>query len=233
MARYVVTGANRGLGLEFVKQLLARGERVIGGCRKPAQSRELNALAAAHPGHLHVLPLDVANEKSIAEFAREAALVADRVDVLVNNAGVLVPGERFGNVTAKALADSFAVNASAPLLLAQAFAPLLLAAAPAAKIANVSTQLASIAQAQGFRTVSYAMSKAALNMVTRRLAAELAPQGISVISLHPGWVQTDMGGAGANLTPTEAVTALLRVIDALSAEISGAFIAYDGTPLPW
>jgi NAD(P)-dependent dehydrogenase (short-subunit alcohol dehydrogenase family) len=233
MARYVVSGANRGLGLEFVKHLLARGERVIAGCRKPGQSQALNALAAAHPGHLHVLPLDATSERAIAGFAQEAAMVAERVDVLINNAGLLVSGEQFGNVTAKSLADSFAVNATAPLLLAQAFAPLLLAAAPGAKIASISSQLGSIERATEFRTVSYAMSKAALNMAMHRLAADLTPQGISVISLHPGWVQTDMGGTGANLTPAESVSGLLRVIDALTPEHSGGFLAYDGAPLPW
>ena len=233
MSRYVVTGANRGLGLELVRQLLARGERVIAGCRRPGQAQALNQLAGAYPGHLHVLPLDAASERSIVEFAREAALVAERVDVLINNAGVLIAGERFGTVQATALAESFAVNASAPLLLVQALAPLLRAAAPGARVINLSTQLASLAQASAFRTVSYAMSKAAQNMATRCLAAELTPQGIGVVAVHPGWVRTDMGGAQAPLAPADAAAALLHFVDALQPAQHGGFYACDGAALPW
>jgi NAD(P)-dependent dehydrogenase (short-subunit alcohol dehydrogenase family) len=233
MGRYVVTGANRGLGLEFTRQLLARGERVIAGCRKPAQAHALNHLAGQHPGHLHVLPLDVASERSIAEFAREAALVADRVDVLINNAGVLVGGERFGELAAKTMLDSFAVNAVAPVLLTQAFAPLLRAAAAGAKVANISSQMGSMADATSARSPSYSMSKAALNMATRRLAAELTGQGIAVFCFHPGWVQTDMGGSQATTPVEESASALLQQIDRFGSAQAGGFFDRHGKPFPW
>jgi NAD(P)-dependent dehydrogenase (short-subunit alcohol dehydrogenase family) len=232
MSLAIVTGANRGLGLEFVHQLLARDWRVVAGCRKPGQALKLTGYAGAHPGRLHVLPLDVASERSITGFARETALVTDRVDLLINNAGVLVAGERFGSVAAKSLADSFAANASGPLLLTQALADLL-AASDAPRVANISSQIGSIANTQAFRTASYAMSKAALNMATRLMAAELRGRGAIVACFHPGWVQTDMGGANATLSIVDSVTALLTRILALTPDDAGRFIGVDGNDLPW
>jgi NAD(P)-dependent dehydrogenase (short-subunit alcohol dehydrogenase family) len=232
MSLAIVTGANRGLGLEFVHQLLARDWRVVAGCRKPGQALKLTGYAAAHPGRLHVLPLDIASERSIAGFARESAMVTERADLLINNAGVLVSGERFGTVAAKSLTDSFAANASGPLLLAQALAGLL-QASEQARIANISSQIGSIANTQSFRTASYAMSKAALNMATRLMAAELLAHGITVACFHPGWVQTDMGGANATLSIVDSVTALLGRILALTPADAGRFIGADGNDLPW
>lgn len=232
MSLAIVSGANRGLGLELVAQLLARGWRVVAGCRK-TQERRLTELAGAHPGRLHVMPLDVASERSIAAFVGEVGIVTDRVDLLINNAGVLVSGERYGQVSGKSLADSFAVNATGSLLLTQALTALLLEAV-GARVANVSTVMASIAQTDTFRTPSYAMSKAALNMATRLLAAELGPQGVVVACFHPGWVQTEMGGASAPLAVDTAAQALLDRAIALQPGDSGRFIASeDGSDLPW
>ncbi len=228
----IVSGANRGIGLELVHQLLGRGWRVIAGCRK-TQVLRLTELAGAHPGRLHVMPLDVASERSIAAFVGEARIVTDQVDLLINNAGLLVSGERFGHVDAKSMADSFAVNACGPMLLTQACAELLQTAS-GARVANISSIMGSIASTDVFRTPSYAASKAALNMVTRLLAAELSPHGITVASLHPGWVQTDMGGANATFGVEKAATALIDRILALDAGDSGRFIASeDGRELAW
>uniref|UniRef100_UPI002623BA10 SDR family NAD(P)-dependent oxidoreductase n=1 Tax=Thermomonas sp. TaxID=1971895 RepID=UPI002623BA10 len=124
----VVTGANRGVGLEFTRQLLARGDRVVASCRHPGKATELNALVGHHPGRLHVLPLDVASPDSRAAFLAELPLALGeeaRIDLLINNAGVLHSGERFGQLQQATLEDSLRVNAIAPLLLAQALAPLL------------------------------------------------------------------------------------------------------------
>ena len=231
--RCLVTGANRGLGLELVRQLLARGDRVIATCRQPGKATVLNPLAGEHPGRLHVLPLDVGDPKSIAELARELALLDDGdrpLDLLVNNAGVLHSGERFGSVSAANLDDSFATNARAPFLLTQALAPAL---ADGATVANISSQLGSIAGVGGFGTPSYAISKAAQNMATALLAQALAERGISVVALHPGWVQTDMGGAGAPVTPVQSVTGLLKVIDGVTAADSGRFLDYSGGAMAW
>lgn len=230
--RALVSGANRGLGLEFVRQLLAQGARVIAACRHPGRAHELTAQAAAHPGHLHVLPLDVARPASVAELAREAHLLFEGLDLLVNNAGMLVAGERFGQVEAEALETSFRTNAAGPLLLTQALAPLL-AQGTTPRVANVSSILGAIGAVREFRSPSYAISKAALNMATVQLARALAPQGIAVVALHPGWARTDMGGAQAEVDPRDAVAGLLRVIAALGIADSGSFRDWRGETLPW
>jgi NAD(P)-dependent dehydrogenase (short-subunit alcohol dehydrogenase family) len=231
--RSLVTGANRGLGLEFVRQLLARGDRVVATCRHPGKATALNALAGEHPGRLHVLPLDVADPRAIAELQRELLLLADdgeRLDLLVNGAGVLHSGERFGSVSAVNLDDSFRTNAMGPFLLTQALATRL---ADDARVANITSQLGSIANTTRFGTPSYDISKAAQNMATALLAAALRERGIVVVALHPGWVQTDMGGAGATVTPADSVAGLLRVIDGLKQTDSGRFLDWRAQSLPW
>lgn len=228
--RCVVTGANRGLGLALAEALLARGAHVVAACRHPGKANELNRLAGGHPGHLHLLPLDVADPKSVEAFARELPLVVDGIDLLVNNAGVLHSGERFGKVEARQLEDSFRTNAMGPFLLAQALAPQL---AEGGKIANLSSQLGSIAGLSRFGTPSYAISKAALNMATALLKSALAERGIAVLALHPGWVQTDMGGKDAMVTPEDSAAGLLRVIDAATLADSGRFLDWQGAPLSW
>jgi NAD(P)-dependent dehydrogenase (short-subunit alcohol dehydrogenase family) len=232
MRRCLVTGANRGLGLEFTRQLLARGERVLATARQPGRALELNELSAAHPGHLHVLPLDLARPASIHELVREAEPLLDGLDLLLNNAGVLPGGERFGRLDADTLDHALAVNVRGPLLLTEALAGLL-RRGERALVANLSSTIGSIAQTRAFRTPSYAISKAAQNMATRQLAAALAEHGITVLALNPGWVRTDMGGERAPLAPAEAVARLLRVIDAAGPERSGMFVDGDGQALPW
>lgn len=232
MQRILVTGANRGLGLEFTRQLLARGDRVLAACRHPGKALALTELAGAYPGHLHVLPLDLDKERSIAELAREAGALTDALDGLINNAGLLVSGERYGEITGKALSDSFTSNVIGPLLLTQALSPLL-EKAKNAKVMNLSSRLGSLAISSSFGTPSYAISKAALNMATRQLAAALAPRGVCVFCVSPGWVSTDMGGASAPVTPHDAVACLLKVLDAATAADAGRFIAADGVTIAW
>jgi NAD(P)-dependent dehydrogenase (short-subunit alcohol dehydrogenase family) len=229
----LVTGANRGIGLTFVRQLLARGDRVVATARHPGRASALNALAGDHPGRLHVLPLDVADPRAIAEAQRELLLLdgdGERLDLLVNCAGVLHSGERFGSVGAANLEDSFRTNAMGPFLLTQALAPRL---ADGARVANITSQLGSIAATNRFGTPSYAISKAAQNMATAQLAAALRERGIIVVALHPGWVQTDMGGSGATVSPQDSVAGLLRVIDGLQLADSGRFLDWRGQSLPW
>ena len=228
----LVTGANRGLGLAFVRELLARGDRVVATSRHPGKATALNALAGEHPGRLHVLPLDVASAKSRAELVRELPLVldGDRLDLLVNNAGVLHSGERFGHVEAAILDDSLQVNAVGPFLLAQALAPTL---ADGATIANLSSVMGSIASRDEFRSPAYCMSKAAQNMGTVLLAKALAPRGIRVVALHPGWVRTEMGGASASVDAADSARGLLAVIDGLTPAQSGRFLDWQGQALPW
>lgn len=226
----LVTGANRGIGLEFVRRLLARGDRVVATCRHPGKASALNTLAGEYPGRLHVLPLDVANAKSRTELARELPLVCAHIDLLVNNAGVLHSGERFGELTDANLDDSFRINTTGPLLLTQALAPTL---SDGGTVANISSTLGSIANTSRFGTPSYNISKAAQNMATVLLAHALRDRGIKTVALHPGWVQTEMGGDGAQITVQESVTGLLQVIDGLRSVDSGGFLDWQGSPLPW
>ena len=228
----LVTGANRGLGLEFVRQLLARGDHVVATCRHPGRAHALNQLAGEHPGRLHVLPLDVADPRAIAELVRELPLLDPglRLSLLLNSAGVLHSGERFGSVTAANLEDSFRTNAMGPFLLAQALAPALV---DGARIANITSELGSIAGLARFGTPSYNISKAAQNMATALLAKALATRGIIVLALHPGWVQTDMGGSDATLTPTQSAQGLLQVIDGATLQSSGRFFDWRGETMEW
>lgn len=241
----LITGANRGIGLRFTETLLARGDRVIACCRQPGKAQALNALSALHPGRLRLLPLDVASEASRAELVRELPLVLGeaRLDLLLNNAGVLHAGERFGQLAQATLEDSLRINAIGPLLLAQALAPLLAdgpaelasgAASPAFPvIANLSSQLGSIAGVNRFGAPSYAISKAALNMVGAQLAQALAARRIVVLNFHPGWVQTDMGGPNATHAAGTVVPGMLAQIDAATPAQSGGFFDWQGRPLPW
>jgi NAD(P)-dependent dehydrogenase (short-subunit alcohol dehydrogenase family) len=231
MPNVVVTGANRGIGLEFTRQLLAHGARVFAACRQPGKALKLTELAGAHPGRLHVLPLDLARERSIAEFAREAGVLTSSLDVLVTNAGTLASGERFGKLGAKSLVESFTVNAAGPLLLSQALAPLLLAASRPL-IVNLTSELGSLSQTKSFYTPSYGISKAALNMVTRLLAAELRERAI-VVSVNPGWVQTDMGGQRAPVPVHESVAGMLELMATLEQRHSGGFFDYGGATMAW
>ncbi|WP_028839517.1 SDR family oxidoreductase [Thermomonas fusca] len=276
MSRTVlVTGANRGIGLAFAGQLLARGDHVIATCRHPGKAAALNALGGEHPGRLHVLPLDVANDRSRAELVRELPLVLGedgRLDLLINNAGVLHSGERFGQLRQETLEDSLRINAIGPLLLAQAVAPLLRdgnrAAGGNEDVAGTGTTGAVINQANHverldhgsggaraadttssgpalrsgfagsgganrFGAPSYAISKAAQNMASAQLAQALAARGIVVLSLHPGWVQTDMGGGKAPDAPADVVAGMLRLIDAATPAQSGQFFDWRGEVLPW
>ena len=229
----LVTGANRGIGLEFVRQLLARGDHVVAACRHPGKASALNTLAGEHPGRLHVLPLDVGSEKSRTELAHELPLVLgedERIGLLVNNAGVLHSGERFGHVEAAILEDSFRTNAIGPFLLAQALAPLL---NDGARIANLSSVMASIASRGEFRSPSYCASKAAQNMLTVQLAQAVAARDIVVLALHPGWVQTEMGGEHATVPTADAVRGLLQVVDGATPAQSGSFLDWRGGALPW
>ena len=238
MPTALVTGTNRGLGLALVRALLTRGDRVIAACRHPGKANDLNRLTGEHPGRLHVLPLDLTDPKSHHELARELPLVLGdgddggegRIDLLINNAGVLHSGERFGKVTAANLEDSFRTNAMGPFLLTQALAPLL---ADDAKVANITSELGSIAGVTRFGTPSYNISKAALNMASVLLKHALADRRITVLALHPGWVRTEMGGNEATLPPAQSAESLLRVIDGASLADSGKYLDWNGEPLPW
>ncbi len=225
--RFVVTGANRGIGLEFVKQLTARGEEVDAGVRDPEGAPELRALV--QPGvRLRVHRLDVTDDASVAAFAEQ--LPPSPVEVLVNNAGV--SGVKGGEpIDPGDILRVFNVNAVGPLRVVRALLPRL-RAGKAKKIVNLTSQLGSIAEASGGRH-AYRMSKAALNMATRLLAEDLRGEGFRTVALHPGWVQTRMGGSAAPVPPEQSVRGLLQIIDGLTADQSGRTFDFQGREIPW
>lgn len=240
MRRVVVTGANRGLGLEFARQLLAAGDDVVAAARQPKKADELHKLVSASGGRGIVVGLDVGDPASVAGAALQIGERFDAVDLLVNNAGIWSAPGQPERASAGALADLrpepvlevLRVNAVGPILVTQALAPLL-AAAGRATVVNLSSGLGSIERATGRGNVAYGMSKAALDMLTRHLAAELRPQGTIVVAVSPGWVSTDMGGPAAPLGPPESVQGILNVIDALTPAQSGCFLDHTGATVPW
>jgi len=235
----LITGSNRGIGLEMVRQLAARAEAVVATCRRPDEADDLAALATEHPDTIEVLELDVADPASIEAARDHVADRYERVDVLFNNAGVNGGGtaDTFDAVDLDTLMHTFRVNAAGPHLMTRAFAPLLRAGASAgsaAAVVNITSQLGSIANTKGRGTwQSYKASKAALNMLTRLQAHELRSDGVIVVAMHPGWVQTDMGGSNARLPPERAVAGILEVTETLSTEDAGRFLTYAGDELPW
>ena len=225
--RFVVTGTNRGIGLEFVKQLTARGEQVDATVRDPADAAELQALV--RPGvRLRIHRLDVAEDASVDAFA--AQLPGGPVDVLINNAGV--SGVKGGElIDPPDILRVLNVNAVGPLRVVRVLLSRL-REGRGKKIVNLTSKLGSITEATGGR-YAYRSSKAALNMVTRLLAEDLRAEGFRTVALHPGWVQTRMGGSAAPVPPEQAVRGMLRVIDALTAEQSGRTFDFQGHDIPW
>ncbi len=229
----LTTGASRGLGLEFCRQWLARGARVLALARDPKGSAGLQALAREHGARLVPVPCDVADDTSVDAAAAAVAAATDHLDVAVQNAGTY---GRHGGTLAELDMDEvrrvLEVNALGPLRVARALLPLL-ERGRQPRLAAITSLMGSIGDNSSGGSWAYRMSKAALNMAWRNLAHELAPRGITCAVLHPGWVRTGMGGPGAPLTPEESVAGMLRVLDALGPEDSGAFLAWDGRRLPW
>jgi NAD(P)-dependent dehydrogenase (short-subunit alcohol dehydrogenase family) len=230
--RTLVTGAGRGLGLEFVRQLLRRGDTIVATARRPDRASELRALADAHRGRLHVLALDVADSERFPDFEAEVAERVPALDLLINNAGVLAGGERFGKLRADNLLEAFRTNTVGPLLLTQAVTPLLHRGRHPL-VLNISSILGSIGQTSNFYTPSYAISKAALNMAGVLLGHALDESGIRVVNLHPGWVRTQMGGDSATLDKDAAVESILQTLENLPLDVSGIFVDRFGSALPW
>ena len=231
MARNVlVTGAARGLGLEFCRQLASAGDHVI-ACPRTAEVPDLERLADEHRDRIRIVPMDVADPASIAAAA--GALEGLGIDLLIGNAGVYPDG---GSVAAgidgDAIERAFAINALAPLKVVEAFLPAL-RSGTTRKIAHITSLMGSMGDNTSGGSYAYRISKAALNMATRNLAHELAPDRFVVLALHPGWVRTRMGGAGAPLEPTASVRGMIEVIENAGAKDTGRFLAFDGRELPW
>jgi NAD(P)-dependent dehydrogenase (short-subunit alcohol dehydrogenase family) len=228
----VVTGAARGLGLELARAWRAAGATVVGGCRRPGEATDLAATGS------EVHELDTASSDSIAAFA--AAVGGRQVAVLVNNAGIdaravgIADGARDAmHLDGDAFLEVMRVNTVGPMLLIRALA-LNLVAAGDAKVVNISSQVGAMAIAPKIgRDVSYSASKAALNIVTIKFAQLLREGGVTVVSMHPGYLRTAMGGPGADLDPAEAAATIVDTVAALDQARSGAFIRWDGSDHPW
>ena len=230
MKTILITGANRGLGLEFVRQYATEDARILACTRHPGEAEALLDLAAPSKGRVTVHPLDVASAASVAHLASEIG--AEPIDILINNAGVYGGDhQRAGDIDYDAWLQTLNVNTLGPVRLLEAFRGNLKKGREKKAVA-ITSMMGSTARHDGGALI-YRSSKAALNNAMRGLAQSLKADGIIVAALHPGWVQTDMGGAGATLTPNSSISALRKIIAELKAGDNGRFLNYDGAEIPW
>ena len=231
MQKILITGANRGIGLALVKEYFKRDVQIFAACRNPEEAADLQALQSEK---LSLISLDISNESSIANAVQAVSAQTDRLDILINNARIYprdAASASFGHLEAENLAHILYTNSISPVMVTQAFLDLLRNAKPS-KVLMVSSRLGSITLA-GTSGFGYRMSKTALNMAVKVMAQVLAPEGITVVTTHPGHVATDMGGAGAAVSPVESAEGLIRLLDTLSPEKAGHFYNYTGEELPW
>ena len=226
MPTVLLTGAARGLGLDFTRQYAARGWKIHACVRKP------DALKAIK-GDIHPHKLEVTDYKAVKGLSKE--LSGEAIDVLICNAGVgggrEDVGQDLGAFDPDAMRRIFEINTLAPLMMAEAFVEQV-ARSQQKKLIAITSILGSLANNNGGR-YAYRASKTALNMEWNCLAQDLGKRGIICVALHPGWVQTDMGGPTATLTIEQSVPGMVKVIDGLKPSDNGRFLQYDGTELPW
>lgn len=234
MNNIVVTGANRGIGLELVRSHLSRGDLVIAGCRRPDQAEALAEL-----GVRSILPVDVSDEASVAAFADRVtdALEGETLDVLYNNAGasgaaVGVERGQGGVMTVpmEAVEGLIRINGLSAATVSRSLRPLM---TEGSKIVNVSSQIGSMVVGKAFADLPYSTSKAVMNMVTVQLAQALQGEGIVVTAFHPGWVRTDMGGSSADLAPEDAAAGIVEITAGHTLGDTGGFYRHDGSVHPW
>jgi NAD(P)-dependent dehydrogenase (short-subunit alcohol dehydrogenase family) len=231
MSSVLITGANRGLGLEFAAEYAAEGWQVFAACRSPAEAEQLKDLTQRAGDKVSVFAMDVTDMGSIRNAAMQ--LTGAAIDVLINNAGIGGPrGQTTGKVDYEAWAHVLDVNTMGPLRVLEAFIDQL--ARSERKLAvTITSGMGSIGDNTSGGSIPYRSSKAAVNMVMRSAAIDLAPRHITCVLLSPGWVKTDMGGPGAKLTPQQSVSAMRRLIAKLGPDDSGKFLHYDGREYPW
>jgi NAD(P)-dependent dehydrogenase (short-subunit alcohol dehydrogenase family) len=225
MTTILITGANRGIGLEFVKQYAAEGADIIACCREPAKAADLKAIT----GKVRVMKLDVGDAASVDALKKE---LGDTVlDVIINNAGVGDPPKMPGSVDVAAWLNVFRTNSVAPALIAFALKKNLLKGRDK-KFVAITSVLGSIAE-NGGGTYAYRASKAALNSIMHGLSKDWAKDDIAIGIFHPGWVQTDMGGKGAPVKPADSVKGLRARIAELSMKTSGSYRDFQNREIPW
>ncbi|MBO2628821.1 SDR family oxidoreductase [Shewanella algae] len=229
MPQLLITGANRGIGLALTQVYLAAGWDVLACCRDPETADELLDLVNEFQG-LEVFALDVTDYEAVADLAEE--LEGRGLDLLLNNAGYYGPkGLLLGQLPVDEWRTVFEVNSIAPCKLAEAFLPHLIQAKGI--IANISSKVGSMADNQSGGGYLYRSSKAALNSITKSLALDLADVGVKAVALHPGWVQTSMGGPNALIDVDTSAAGMKQLLDNLSQAQSGGFYDYCGNSIPW
>lgn len=225
----LITGANRGLGLEFAKQYAVDGWQVIACCRAPQAATALSALAQAYPGNLMIYALDVADFAQIDTLAEQ--LKDKKIDILLNNAGIYPDGS-LNTINYNDWAQAFKINTMAPYKMVEAFIQNV-AASELKKIVVLSSKMGSMSDNTSGGSYIYRTSKAAANMMMKSLSLDLKAQGIACGILHPGWVQTDMGGPNGLINTQQSIAGLRQVIAELNVNNCGRFIAYDGKEIAW
>lgn len=227
MTSVLITGANRGIGLEFARQYAKDGWRVLACCREPARAAELKTLV----GEVSVHPLDIGDFDAIDKLARE--LKGDAIDVLLNNAGVYGSGpQTLTAIDCDDWAEVFRIDCMAQVRMARAFLDHV-AKSERKVIMALTSKMGSVADNSSGGAYVYRSAKAALNMAYKSLAIDLAPRGIVAAVIHPGWVQTDMGGNGAPTSVEESVSGMRRVIGRMTPAMAGRFWSFDGAEIPW
>ena len=231
MPTVLITGASRGIGLEFVRQYLADGWRVLACCRTPSAADKLADLAASSAGKVTVHALDVDDAASATALSQEIGDTA--IDVLINNAGIT--GHRdngIGTMDYAAWEGALKTNVMGPMKVTEALIGNLLAGAQK-KLITISSRMGSIGENAAANAITYRSSKAAVNMVMSCLANGLADKGVTAVCFHPGWVRTDMGGPSAAVAPEDSVAGMRQVIASLSTADNGSFRNFDGGSIAW
>lgn len=232
MKTLLITGASRGIGLEFCKQYAAAGWRVLACCREPGKADALNKLAARHPDLIKVHALDVTDHAQIDQLAHK--LSGESIDLLLNNAGVYPAADRagFGHTDYAEWMAAFNINTMAPLKMMEAFIEQI-ARSQLKLIVTITSQMGSVDDNSSGGSYLYRSSKAAANMVVKSLAVDLKGKGITAVAFNPGWVKTDMGGPNAMIPVEQSVSDMRKVIDGLTIGDTGKFIGNDGVVIPW
>jgi NAD(P)-dependent dehydrogenase (short-subunit alcohol dehydrogenase family) len=231
MSTVLVTGANRGLGLEFARQYAAEGWQIFAACRAPKAAKELQRIAVESGGRIRVIEMDVTDAASV--LAAAAGLKGEAIDLLLNNAGVGgPPGQRIGSLDYAAWTRVLDANTLGPMRVVEAFIDNV-APSDQKRIVTITSGMGSLEDNTSGGSYAYRSSKAAVNMVMKSLSIDLAPRGITCVVMNPGWVRTDMGGSSGKLSPPESIKAMRSVIAALRLEDSGKFLNYTGKPYPW
>jgi NAD(P)-dependent dehydrogenase (short-subunit alcohol dehydrogenase family) len=237
MKRILITGSNSGIGLEFTKKYLEKGDYVIASCRKPESAYELRDIRENHAGRIIVPQLDVSDEDSRDKLFKNVSSFLDKLDVLINNAGVisgnLEHSPPLGELHNEDMTKVFLINSISPVYMAEKFLPLL-KRSNNPKIINISSISGSISKRTRGGGYSYSASKAALNMFTKNLSNDLREDRIIVVAIHPGWVKTGFPYTeNAPNMPEETVGGMMDVIESLEMKDSGKFIDWQGTEQPW